>query len=58
MNYKEGETLLACINAAAKLSSKQSMETNEDCTKFVFEVSLNGNHILSFPLFNSHFKPL
>ena len=42
MTYKEGEALLTCITAAVKLSDKKSIDTNEDCKKFVFEVYLDN----------------
>ena len=38
MNYREGEGLLKCINAATKLSDKNSVESNDDCKKFLYEV--------------------
>ena len=47
MNYREGEILLKCIEAANALTDKQSIDTDEDCKKFVFEVNKNSDNYYS-----------
>ena len=42
MNYREGEGLLKCINAATRLSDKNMVQSNDDCKKFLYEVLFEG----------------
>ena len=38
MTYVEGDGILKCIKSAIKLAESDTINTNEDCKKFVFEV--------------------
>ena len=40
MTYVEGDGILKCIKSAIKLAENDSIQSNEDCKKFVFEVKL------------------